>query len=237
MVDQELIDARRDPAKRQIMRRQDEAHRPESCGAGSRAIRRKRASGLPSGSFGQTLTLGEIFGRTMSPAMKRSSSGQCRQACSGAWPRPITTRQLFPPMSISVPSAMRWKRRGIGTSPGGHSGCRGWRIPGPWPRRGPCGGRRESGSAAKLASSRSTLIIRPHSHSPSVVQSGTPQRCVSQPARPIWSGWKCVVMTRLTFRPPSAVAKTCSQIARVDGESMPVSMIVQPSPSLSSHKI
>ena len=78
----------------------------------------RSASGLPSGSFGQTLTLGEIFGRTMSPAMKRSSAGQCRQACSGAWPRPIATRQIRPSMAISVPSTIRWKLRGIGLTSG-----------------------------------------------------------------------------------------------------------------------
>ena len=44
------------------------------------------------------LTLAEIDGRTWSPAISRSASSHSRQACSGEWPRSISTRQRCSPI-------------------------------------------------------------------------------------------------------------------------------------------
>jgi hypothetical protein len=50
-------------------------------------------SGSASGSVGNTETFDEMRGSTWSPEIISPSSSQTRQACSGEWPRPTTTRQ------------------------------------------------------------------------------------------------------------------------------------------------
>jgi len=63
--------------------------------------------GSASGSVGGTDTFDEMRGSTWSPLISSFNSGQCRQACSGEWPLPTTTRQSCSPMRSVSPSRMR----------------------------------------------------------------------------------------------------------------------------------
>ena len=67
------------------------------------------------------------------------------------------------------------------------------------------------------------------------------QRSHSQCAEPMWSGCMWVTITRSTGRPPSTVANSSSQAARVAALSMPQSTIAQPCcagspPSAGAHR-
>ena len=79
--------------------------------------------------------------------------------------------------------------------------------------------------------------MRPVSHSVRLISTGAPVRSASQVARPKWSGWKWVISTRATRRPPRKPPSTPSHTARVASFATPVSMIVQPSASSSSQRL
>ena len=79
----------------------------------------------------------------------------------------------------------------------------------------------------------SRVSIRAISQAVRVVQSSAP-RSWNQPARPMWSGWWWVTMTRPTGLPASGPARSSVQSARSSGLSMPVSTSVQASPSSST---
>ncbi len=79
--------------------------------------------------------------------------------------------------------------------------------------------------------------MRAKSHSVSLHQSGTCSVSVSQPASPMWSGWKCVTMRRFTGLPSSALAKILRQRSCVSVELRPLSTMLQPSPSSRSQRL
>ena len=61
-----------------------------------------------------------------------------------------------------------------------------------------------------------------------LMASGMSNRSQSQPARPMWSGWKWVAMSRVSLRPLSGPSSSASQAAREGGSSMPVSISARP---------
>ena len=76
------------------------------------------ASQSPSGSASGSLRLSETLevmrGSTWSPAIISLPSSSTRQACSGEWPLPMTTRQSRAPIRIASPSCMRTMLTGTG---------------------------------------------------------------------------------------------------------------------------
>src|SRR5258708_10012777 len=74
-------------------------------------------------------------------------------------------------------------------------------------------------------------------YSPNVMNRGAFQRSHSQPARPTWSGCKCVATTRVTGLPFRHSPKIFSHKSRVACVLMPVSTMVQPSFSSTSHRL
>ena len=95
--------------------------------------------------------------------------------------------------------------------------------------------RRQKPSISGLGRScTSSVSMRAKSQAVRVVQSSAPCSAWNQPARPIWSGWWWVTITRATGRPRSGPASSRPQSARIAAVSMPVSTSVQPSPSSSA---
>ena len=71
-------------------------------------------SGSASGSLRLSETLEVIRGSTWSPAIISLPASSTRQACSGEWPLPTTTRQSRRPIRIVSPSCMRTMASGTG---------------------------------------------------------------------------------------------------------------------------
>ena len=80
----QLLDAEGGADERQPVRRQHQRIRRQGRESGERA--RNRASGSPSGSTGQTLTLVLILGSSMSPEIQTPRSSQYSAMCSGECP-------------------------------------------------------------------------------------------------------------------------------------------------------
>ena len=84
-----------------------------------------------------------------------------------------------------------------------------------------------SGGGRSCGSSHS---IRPVRKLARLVHISAP-RATNQPARPMWSGWWWVTISRVTGAPAIGPASNASHAARVAAPSKPVSMTVQPSAS------
>ena len=182
-------------------------------------------SGSASGSLRLSETLEVIRGSTWSPEIINLPASSTRQACSGEWPEPTTTRQVRAPIRSSSPSCsrtMRDRHRAHHRGEPAPALC-GFRRD---PLLAPAGGA-PIGDAPRPAARRGCRVvsIRANSHSPRVIQSRTPNRSTSQPARPRWSGWKWVQMTRVTVRPASGPANKASQASRAGAMLRPVSTI------------
>ena len=173
-----------------------------SAGSDSNAASesRNRASGSPSGSIAQTLTLVLIRGSSMSPEISTPRCGAStatRARASGRGPRsPATTR---PPargrLAVADPGE---RRRELGhAAPVVVAAAGERRRDARRPARGGGTARRSRRGRSPLWPPHIACAVR---NSACVIATGAPKRAASHAALPTWSGWQWVAMIRVRRR-------------------------------------